>query len=45
MKVSQVREYKQIILEEDPGSNFEILWRVAVDTGHLYVKFDDDLVG
>ena len=43
--VSQVEDYKAIRLEEgtDPR-DYERVWAQAVESGHLYIKFDDDLV-
>ena len=43
--VGQVRDYKKIEMDEgtDPR-DYEKVWRQAVQPGHLYVKFDDDLV-
>ena len=43
-RVKKVRDYKIIPLDEAPGHDYEKLWRRAVQPGHLYVKFDDDLV-
>ena len=43
-RARSVPHYTIIPLDEPPGHDYEKLWRRAVKPGHLYVKFDDDLV-